>query len=293
MDYNKRNKKNKTPSFSLIEILLAISILIVIFLLFARPLVSFKRASAFNQALQIVVTNLRTAQIRTMSSQDLSQWGVYFSTSSEVILFKGSTYSSTSSSNEITKLPFGVIIWSASFGTSSSETVFSRPQGNARAGAVTISYPDGSNRTMVQLDASGVVYVNNNTSQPLSNPHQDTRHVHVPLSFDIRTKSNMILTFHDSPNPDVIDTVPVSDCLVQADEFDCTQSVIVGGSEQVIRVNTHYLDAATTTLSINRDMRFNSKDVDISFDTVLIVSYSGSSSVTKGPDALVKTPEIQ
>ena len=45
--------------------------------------------------------------------------------------------------------------------------------------------------------------------------------------------------------------------------FDWSGTVPVNGSDQVLRVHTHLLDATDTTLSVHRDRRYNNKALQI------------------------------
>ena len=281
-------------AFSLIEFVVVIAIMLAILVFMALGLSSFRRSGFLNQGVQAAVSALRSARIRTISSQNLSPWGVHFSTSSQLTIFEGSSFSATSGDNEVINLPYSVVISNVSVASSSGDVVFLRPQGNTNNfGDVTISWIDGTSPSVIHIDASGVIAVASSASVSVSNPNQDTRHVHVPLGFDIRARVNLILVFHRPPLGDLTDTTPISSCMVAADMFDCTRSVMVDGSVQTIRVSSHAIDAASTLLSINRDRRFNDKAVDVYFDATLIVSYSDSGLISKGPDVLVGEPQIQ
>ncbi|RJQ13904.1 prepilin-type N-terminal cleavage/methylation domain-containing protein [Candidatus Parcubacteria bacterium] len=278
--------------FSLIEFLLVAFILGVIVTIFLSGFSAFKRNSDLNAAVQDVITALRLARSKTLSSEGPSSWGVHIDPN-QVVLFQGLNYIATASTNSVVSLPSSVNATS-SFVSASSDVVFLRPEGSvSNYGTITIITNDGTNQRFIRVDQSGAISVGTQPPPTTPFPSQDTRHIHVVLGWDIRTNNNMRLIFKDPPNPDVIDQTPVSTCMNVANNvFDCTKSLNVGGKSQTVRVHTHTL-GANTTLSINRDGRENTKAVEVWFDNTQIVIYDSSGNVTKGPDILVGQPQIQ
>ena len=65
--------------------------------------------------------------------------------------------------------------------------------------------------------------------------------------------------------------------------FSFVGDVDVDGSEQNIRINTHYLDGSTTNLSIRRESDTELKPVEVYIDNKLIATYLADGSVVIGP----------
>ncbi len=279
-------------SATILEIVIAISIILLLAAISVPAMQTMKKTNLLNQGVQTIISTVRTAQSRTTTSQNLSVWGLYFATDS-IVLFEGSSLS-TATTTETFKMPDNVFMESINLISGTSEIYFLRPQGRPNTyGNVVISLTDGSLQKILEIAENGWISIGTSTVLAMANPNQDSRHIHIPLFFDVRTKSDLILVFHNPPSADVIETVPVSECVSAIGVFDCTKTVNVGGSNQVIRINSHYIDPANTTLSINRDLRYNNKAVDVYFDSVFVIGYGASGIIATSSDIFVGVPEIQ
>lgn len=83
--------KLRTQGFTLIEILIVISMILFLFGLSLPVYQSMMFGSEVENANKILVSTLRRAQTQSTAGLDDSKWGVYV-TSTHVILFKGDTY---------------------------------------------------------------------------------------------------------------------------------------------------------------------------------------------------------
>jgi len=111
----------------------------------------------------------------------------------------------------------------------------------------------------------------------------DSRHMEFDLGWSIRGHTTLKLVFHDPPNPDVVKDVAMSGFFNGTNtEFDWEGTVVVGGSNQTMRIHTYYLDSEDTMLSIDRDRRVNNKAVDVSIDGMAIASYAINGTPTVG-----------
>ena len=113
------------------------------------------------------------------------------------------------------------------------------------------------------------------TVTPIDSRLKDARHTHFNLGWSIQTSTNLILTFHNPPLADTVNTIPMATYFNPGKTiFDWKGTTVVNGTNQVIRVHTHSLDAFNTVLSIHRDGRITDKALDIKVDTKNIVSYT-------------------
>ena len=278
---------------TLLELLITIAIIVTLTSLFVGGFSSFNRSGQLNSAVSDIATALKTARSKTISSEGPSSWGVHVE-SDRFILFQGLNFVSTSSTNTVFMLP-GLVSASTSLANTTSNVVFLRPDGSTgNYGTITLSFKDQSDQRFVRIDQAGAVSVDTSPPPSVPLPNQDARHVHFSLGWDIRINTTMKLIFKDPPDADVIDNNLVSSCMNASNMvFDCTRFANVGGEDQLIRVHSHSLDAANTSLSVNRDARENTKAVEVWFDSTLIATYDVAGNVTKGPDVLIGEPQIQ
>jgi len=120
-------------------------------------------------------------------------------------------------------------------------------------------------------------------------PGRDSRHMEFDLQdasdrgWTIQGAGTLRLTFHDPPNPDVIENISMASYFDGGGTvFDWAGSVDVNGDTETLRVHTHYIDANDTNLSIHRDQGVNQKAVDISIAGRDIVSYEADGTPTVG-----------
>ena len=104
----------------------------------------------------------------------------------------------------------------------------------------------------------------------------DTRHRSYHLgTWSIYNSTNLVLTFYDPPaTPLPPITIPMT-AFFDADKtkFDWSGTNTIGGLDQVMRIHTLALSPTDTTLSIDRDCRFNTKKVKIEVDSNWIATY--------------------
>ena len=128
------NIKTCNLGLTIPELLVAISVMLILFLLTLTTFIHIQKESDLNNSAEEIINTLKLAQSKTVASEDLSQWGVYFTTSTDphqYVLFKGDSYlNRTTSSDEINKLPKTVEIYEINLG-GGSEVVFQRITGFA------------------------------------------------------------------------------------------------------------------------------------------------------------------
>ena len=101
-------------SFTLVELLVIIGILIILVAIATPNLRFFQRESDLANSAEEIINILRLAQNKTLASERDNQWGVFFDITTDphqFTLFKGVSYSQRDSNfDEIHKLPSSVEI---------------------------------------------------------------------------------------------------------------------------------------------------------------------------------------
>jgi len=145
---------------TIIEILIVIAILVLLAALGAGALPDFGKNVELNDAALRSTSLLDQARVQTLSSKDATQYGVHFE-ADKMVLFRGSSFSSTDSSNEEHLLPRGVLISQISLNGGGSDVVFKRLIGETNEyGTITFRIKlDVQKIRTVQIEKTGVVSV--------------------------------------------------------------------------------------------------------------------------------------
>ncbi|MDO8589761.1 MAG: prepilin-type N-terminal cleavage/methylation domain-containing protein [bacterium] len=128
----------KDKGFSMLEILLVLFILSLVVAMVAFSFSKFNSSKALNQSASLVVAILDEARSLTLSSVDASGYGVNFQ-ESQVVLFKGVTYSPSDPSNVVTDINALVNLRNIVLSGGGTSVVFKRLTGNTdEAGTVEV-----------------------------------------------------------------------------------------------------------------------------------------------------------
>jgi len=151
----------KRKGFTLIEVLVAIAILAALVSAIFGAFLSFNRNQALQKDASKVVATLEEARQLTIFSKESSQYGVHFGTD-EVVLFKGSTYSSSDPENTSTKLHSLVSVSATSLNGGGDEVIFQRLTGEtSQDGTVTlVSSHDSSETKVITIEKTGLIQSN-------------------------------------------------------------------------------------------------------------------------------------
>lgn len=252
--------------FTLIEIMVVISIIIVILTIAVSGFVYFKNNSDLNNNVQNVISSLKTAQNKTLASENYTRYGVYLNTASvpnQYVIFQGNTYAlRTPSEDKIYNLEDSIEFHNVNLGLG-SEIVFDRLTG--------VSSIEGSFGLRSKLDVSKnkTIYVASSGSVGFSAPLEedildadrvkDSRHVQFNYNRTIATATESIqLTFND------IQTVliPINLFLISG-ELQWSDTISVGGSNQTVEISTVGLGTSQAVFNIIRDRRYNDKSLKV------------------------------
>lgn len=139
--------------FTLIEVLLSLTVIAVIVGVSAPIYQSFQNRNELDLATQSVVQSLRRAQILSQANDGDSTWGVY-AESGSIVLFKGSSYAGRDSNyDELFDIPTNMGI------TGLTEIVFSKLTGYPNTtGTLAITSVNGESRNITINSRGGVGY---------------------------------------------------------------------------------------------------------------------------------------
>jgi len=255
--------------FTLLETTIVIVILVILTLASASFLVVFGRRSALNNNVEEIITVIKYAQSRTLASEDLSQYGVYFDTTTsphEYVLFKGVDFLSRDISFDKTYELSKTVDFSNIDLDGGNEFVFERLTGMTnQPGEISLELKSDITQTeTIYIDGFGGIELTV-PAVPSENPVTDSRHIH--LNYNTATEK-IVLTFD---NGTVIEEIIIADYL-DGDVFSWEGEVEVGEETQVIKIHTHRLNNPDSQICIHRDRRFNNKSLVVSID----VDMSGS-----------------
>ncbi len=271
--------------FTLIETLVVVGTFVVLITLTLVSSTGLRSETAIESDVQELLGILRLAHSRTVASQDASSWGVHMATNSYT-LFRGVSFNPSDPTNETHTLSAQVELSSWTLGGGGNDIVFDRVTGNtAMSGSVTLRLATVSHTRTVIVDPSGEVSVAGAPTQsPTGTRVTDTRHVHFTLGWSIQSATTLRLFFTGSgySGPDVIQDIPIQNFISQG-KFNWQGTVNVGGVDQQLKIHSHSMTPSDTILSVHRDVRYNTRPVDILIDGKLIASYNASHQVTVGP----------
>lgn len=272
----------ESQGFTLIELLVSVAIILIITAVTLFSLTTLNKQVSLDSSSQNVLSVLRLARSQTLASKGQTVYGVHFETT-KFVLFTGTTYSPSAATNKDFSLG-DCQIGAISLNGGVSDVVFDRIRGTtAGYGSVIVQLTsDTTKRNIIDIASTGQVGIDTTISSPTARV-TDTRHLHFNLGWSIQTATTLTLTFHNSPSADTVQNVTMAGYFDGPKSvFDWSGNVAVNGANQLIRVHTHSLNAFNTTLSINRDKRYNDKAVDISIDSKAIVSYTSAGVATIG-----------
>jgi Tfp pilus assembly protein FimT len=283
--------------FTLIELLVIIGIMSVLLALSATAFRVFQKESDLINSAEEIINTLRLAQNKTLASEGTSQWGVYFSTTTEpneYILFKGMNYASrVPASDEIHKLKKTVRISAINL-AGKNEIVFERVSGKpSQSGSISLELKTNPLKSKtIYIESSGQIGLTGLAVPSDANRVKDSRHIHFEYSrFISISEENIILTFDNS----VIETIVIVDNIKDAQIY-WEREVNVGNEIQKLKIHTHRLNDPDTQFCVHRDKRFNTKSLkieisgDISGD---LIQYSAGNEITKGASIYVSEPISQ
>lgn len=248
--------RNTNKGFTLIEILVIIGILIILTGITVPAFRYSQKESHLSSSVEEIINILRLVQNKTLASEEASQWGAYFDTTTtphQYVSFKGMNYLSRDIAfDEIYRLPKVVEIYEINLG-GENEVVFDRISGEtSHSGNIKIRLINNLSKTeTIYIESSGQIGLTSPPTPSDENRIKDSRHVHFDLGWSIQDAVALKFYFPDIPQ---IETINMTNYFnIDETEFDWEGMFSVGEINQVFQIHTHSLDAFNALLCIHRD----------------------------------------
>lgn len=153
-----RSSVRSRDGFTLVEIVVVIAIVGVLAGLSIR-LFGFLKSTTFDANVQEVLANLRQVQSQARTVNGNQEYGMSFSANGWTTFSNNPT---TGVQTNITTKNYSGTTIATSFNPAATQVIFSRLTGqtkNAASGTVTISITNPTKSRVIQINSSGVVYV--------------------------------------------------------------------------------------------------------------------------------------
>lgn len=149
------NYKKNERAFTLLEMLVAVSLMVLIASFFFRSLLDYGHQQSFRKDLSEIKSLIETTRLKTISAETDSQFGVHF-LDNALVIYEGAIYSSSSPTNNV--INFSNIDFSTDLTNSDNGFVFSRLYGVPSAtGTVQLIYKRDQSTTTVTINSNGLL----------------------------------------------------------------------------------------------------------------------------------------
>lgn len=140
--------------FTLFEIIIAISILLIIIALALPKFSEFRTTQIHSSSVADVLSSLDQARRNTLNSLDSSSYGVHFE-ASKIVIFKGTAYSAQDANNIDVLFTSPSSITNITLSGGGSDIYFNRLNGTPnKTGSITIS--TGNYAKIITIGATGI-----------------------------------------------------------------------------------------------------------------------------------------
>src|SRR3989338_7817252 len=258
--------------FSFIELLVVIGVIAV---LASGVLIAYRSA---NGGIELktnafkIVDVLNLARQRPIASLGSSEYGVHFE-ANQLVLFKGAAYSAPDPDNIFYALPDALEIADVSLAGGGSEVVFDRITGKTvQSGSLKARLvSDIGKFKTINILSSGRADISSDALAPAGTRVADSRHTHFTYNQNIDGIGSLLLNFPGYISQDIAfeDYLDVGKTV-----FDWSGTILVNGSNQVLRIHTHNLDASSADFSVTRDLRYNNAALQVSLDGQNLINYA-------------------
>lgn len=285
------NKVSASRGFTLLELIIAISIISITAVITIISLASLRSRTDLNGNAQNIISILNVARSKTTASEGPSQWGAHFETSL-FALFKGATYNVSDSYTKIYNLPSSLELVNISLYGGGVNVVFDRITGQTQNyGSITLrKISEPTNLINITVEQFGQTSATTLNQPPSETRATDSRHMHFTYSGDARGATLKLYFPTGGPLTQDI-SIPSSG------QLDWSGAVTVSGSNQVLVVRTHSLDASSAQFSITRDRRYNNAALEVWLNAIStgenLINYLGNGAESQGASAWVSAPVRQ
>ena len=277
----------------MLDMLLVLGVFGVLIILSLPALRGFQKETDLTNTVAEVVSILRVAHSRTVSSEGDIQHGVYFNASTsphQYTLFRGASYASrTVTFDEVYELTDAVNFSIISFG-GGKELVFDRITGNtSQSGStVLILSADSTKTETIYVESSGNIEVGSSVAGTDTDRVKDSRHMHVDYNGRAISTATETITLDFSPSP-TTQTIVIIDNM-SGGQILWEGTVLVDGKNQGLKVHTHKLnDGLDSQFSIHRDRRCNTKPMKMTISgdgSGKIIEYDAAGTIVTGGESI-------
>ncbi len=124
----KRTSPDLTTGFTIFEIMIVVVIMMIVVSIIWSSFSRLNKSQVLDKEIRDVASIINDARQRTLFSKNDSSYGIHFA-NNQVVLFRGTTYSSSDTSNEIKSLNSLVTISNISITGGGSDIIFNRLTG--------------------------------------------------------------------------------------------------------------------------------------------------------------------
>ena len=152
--------KTFKKGFTLLEILIVISILLITISIVVGPFSSFRNRSVLNAEVENISTLLNEARSKTLTSLADSEYGVHFETS-RIVFFKGNLFTEPDADNQEIIFNPVVSISNISLNGAGADVIFNRLTGKTdEDGTITIELAsDSTTNNVVHIYTTGAIEI--------------------------------------------------------------------------------------------------------------------------------------
>ena len=281
---------NRQNGFTLIEVLVSLAVIALLGFLIIPRLGFLTAKNVLDAESQKIISLLRVAKSKTVGSEDLQNYGVYFASAS-FTLFQGTAFDPGDPKNETHPLDKQARISSVTLPGRS--VYFERLTGEASAGGLVVleDKNDPQKNQTVHIDASGLIGLAAEITAQDDDRLKDSRHLHLDFAQNTQESSQLVFFF---PENSVSQAISYQ-AFLNADKssFNWSGSFNVGGQTQTLEIHTHSLTPLAAEFCFHRDGRENTKALNISLDGENLVNYTPDGAITAGTSPFASEPEIQ
>lgn len=145
-----------TKGFTIIELLIVLTIVAVLMGIASLPIIRFRREQALQNTTNMVFTVINEARAKTLAGSENTNYSVRLE-SDRAILFRGSTYQSSAVTNQIFLYESPVVLGTVAISGGGATITFDRLRGTtAHHGTLQLQLPDNTART-ITVTTTGTV----------------------------------------------------------------------------------------------------------------------------------------
>ncbi|HBB44384.1 MAG: pilus biogenesis protein [Parcubacteria group bacterium GW2011_GWA1_44_13] len=147
--------------FTALEILIVIAILAILLATILPSFTNFRRSSLLNTDTMNLVTLINRARLLSVSSKDDEQYGIHLETT-KAVLFKGDTYDTASSTNEVHVFSTGLTLSGIAISGGGSEILFEKVTGattDGKKATTTLLVTGTTSSTTVLILQTGIATI--------------------------------------------------------------------------------------------------------------------------------------